>query len=497
MLGAKPRRWLAALTAGALLLAGCADPGSGGTGGGGKKNVAPAKKPNIVYVLTDDLSWDLVDYMPNVKRLQQRGLTFSNYFVADTLCCPSRATILTGKYPHNTGVLSNDPPFGGFDVFRNKGNEQATFATALQKAGYRTALMGKYLNGYEPNKRQGAARTYVPPGWSEWQVTGLGYANYNYDLNGNGTLTHYGRGPGDYLNTVLGGKAVDFINRSSDQKQPFMLQMSTFTPHSPATPAPEDAASFAHVKAPRPPGFNEPDTGDKPGWLRRYPLLRPRQLREVDAAFRQRVRAVQSVDRMIGKLEAAVNARGAGADTYFLFNSDNGYHLGQHRLREGKLTAYDTDIRVPLVVAGPGVPAGRTEGRFAQNTDICPTFEELAGVKPPDTVDGRSLVPLLRGQRVDGWRSTAFIEHRGPNYSHDDPDLPRKYGGNPPTYQAVRTANELYVEYENGDREYYDLARDPHELGNMWGQAPGARKTELQSVITSYRTCGGPNCRDL
>ncbi|WP_375539038.1 sulfatase-like hydrolase/transferase [Actinomadura sp. J1-007] len=502
MLGAEQRRWLAALVAGVLLLAGCAETGTGGRGKGGGKNASAApseraKKPNIVYVLTDDLSWDLVDYMPNVKRLQRRGLTFSNYFVADTLCCPSRATILTGKYPHNTGVLSNDPPFGGFDVFNAKGNEQSTFAAALQKAGYRTALMGKYLNGYEPTKAQGSSRTYIPPGWSEWQVTGLGYANYNYNLNGNGTLTHYGRKPGDYLNTVLGAKATDFVNRSADSGQPFLLQMSTFTPHAPATPAPEDGRSFANVRAPRPPGFNEPDISDKPGWLRKYPRLRPRRLKEIDAAFRQRVRAVQSVDRMIGQLEAAVNARGAGADTYFVFNSDNGYHLGQHRLREGKLTAYDTDIRVPLVVAGPGVPAGRTEARFAQNTDICPTFQELAGLRPPDSVDGRSLVPLLHGQQVNGWRSTAFIEHRGPNYAHDDPDLPRKYGGNPPTYEAVRTAGELYVEYENGDREYYDLARDPHELGNMWGQAPASRKAELRSVITSYRTCGGPNCRDL
>lgn len=508
MLGAKPRRrWRAAslpavLLAGALVLAGCAHsggPGGGKDGKGGR--VTPGGKqverPNIVYILTDDLSWDLVDYMPNVKRLQKRGMTFSNYFVADTLCCPSRATILTGKYPHNTGVRSNDPPTGGFKVFRDRGNEQNTFAAALQKAGYRTALMGKYMNGYETTKQQGSSRTYVPPGWTEWQVTGLGYANYNYHLNGNGTLTHHGRAPKDYLTNVISTKGVDFINRSADAKQPFMLQMSTFTPHSPATPAPEDVHKFGTVKAPRTPGFNEPDISDKPSWLRKYPRLRPQKIRAIDESFRERVRSVQSIDRMVGALEAAVNTKGEGGDTYFVFNSDNGYHLGQHRLVEGKLTAYDTDIRVPLIVAGPGVPAGRTEKRFAQNTDICPTFQELAGLKPPESVDGRSLVPLLHGRQVSNWRTTAFIEHLGPNYSDDDPDLPKKYGGNPPTYQAVRTANELYVEYENGDREYYDLARDPWELGNMWTQAPEARKAELKSLVTSYRTCAGAECRDL
>ncbi|TDC62756.1 sulfatase [Actinomadura sp. GC306] len=504
MLGAKPRRrrpaapLLAVLLAAALVLTGCAgDDGESGKDG----QVSPTAKkprPNIVYILTDDLSWDLVDYMPNVKRLQKRGMTFSNYFVSDTLCCPSRATILTGKYPHNTGVRSNDPPKGGFKVFRDRGNEQHTFAASLQKAGYRTALMGKYLNGYETVKRQGSARTYVPPGWTEWQVTGLGYANYNYQLNGNGTLTYHGRSPQDYLTTVISAKGVDFINRAADDGQPFLLQMSTFTPHAPATPAPEDARKFGRLRAPRTPGFNEPDISDKPGWLRGYPRLRPPKIRAVDKAFRQRVRSVQSIDRMIGALEAAVNAKGKGEDTYFVFNSDNGYHLGQHRLVEGKLTAYDTDIRVPLIVAGPGVPAGRTEGRFAQNTDICPTFEELAGVKPSEAADGRSLAPLLHGRKVPSWRTTAFVEHLGPKYySEDDPDQPKKYGGDPPTYDAVRTANELYVEYENGDREYYDLARDPWELVNMWAEAPEARKAELESLVHSYRTCAGADCRDL
>ncbi|MBO2454346.1 sulfatase [Actinomadura barringtoniae] len=493
---------MAAFAAAVLLLAGCGASG-GDRRGGGKGapkpgvTAAQAKKPNIVYVLTDDLDWDLVKYMPNVKRLQQRGMTFSNYFVADTLCCPSRATILTGKYPHNTGVRSNDPPTGGFDVFNSNGNEQQTFSVALQKAGYNTALMGKYLNGYEPNQRQGATRTYVPPGWTEWQVTGLGYGMYNYDLNGNGTITHHGRKPGDYLNTVVSDKSVDFVNRSAAAGQPFMLEVSTFSPHSPAVAAPEDSHSFGNLKAPRTPGFNEPDISDKPGWLRKYPRLRPRQIKAIDEAYRQRVRAVQSVDRMIGRLQQTVDAKGLGNDTYFVFNSDNGYHLGQHRLEEGKLTAYDTDIRVPLIVAGPGVKPGTTEARFAQNTDLCPTFEELAGLTPPANTDGRSLVPLLHGAQVPDWRISAFIEHLGPKFNKYDPDLPKKYGGNPPTYSAVRTASELYVEYENGDREYYDLSRDPYELGSLAAQMPPARQTELQGVLDGYRTCSGASCRSI
>ncbi|MFC4913264.1 sulfatase [Actinomadura gamaensis] len=501
MFRSRVRRLMCGLLAVVLLLSGCGadrkERSKPKAKGGTASPAQGGRKPNILYVLTDDLSWDLVDYMPNVKRLQQQGMTFSNYFVADTLCCPSRATILTGRYPHNTGVLSNDPPTGGYDVFNQRGNEQSTFAVALKNAGYRTGLMGKYLNGYESTKKQGSSRTYVPPGWTEWDVTGLGYANYNYDLNSNGTLTHHGWKPGDYLNTVISGKGVDFINRSADAKQPFLLEMSTFSPHGPATAAPEDNHKFRSLKAPRTPGFNEPDIGDKPGWLRRYPLLRKKQIADIDEAFRQRVRAVQSVDRMIGKLLDTVRARGLADDTYVVFNSDNGYHLGQHRLEEGKLTAYDTDIKVPLIVAGPGVKAGAVESRFAQNTDICPTFQDLAGLTPPPSVDGRTLVPLLHGQPVTGWRTTAYIEHLGPRFNKDDPDLPKQFGGNPPTYHAVRTANELYVEYENGDREYYDLTRDPWELGNLYPQAPASRKAELSALVNEYRTCGGPNCRNL
>ncbi|MFG2006617.1 sulfatase [Spirillospora sp. NPDC048911] len=498
MLRARPRRLAGALIALSVLLAGCGGVGDKRTKATGSSDAEAArKKPNIVYVLTDDLDWGLVNYMPNVKRLRQRGMTFSNYFVADTLCCPSRATILTGKFPHNTGVQSNDPPTGGFTVFQQRGNEQNTFATSLQRTGYRTALMGKYLNGYETTSQQGSTRTYVPPGWTEWQVTGLGYGMYNYNLNSNGVLKYYGRQPKDYLNKVLTDKGVDFINRSVGARKPFMLQMSTFSPHAPATPAPQDAKSYGKLKAPRTPGFNEPDIRDKPGWLRKYPRLSAKQIQAIDRAYRQRVRAVQSVDRMIGKLQATLNAKGVGNDTYFVFNSDNGYHMGQHRLNEGKLTAYDTDIKVPLVVAGPGVRAGSTESRFAQNTDLCPTFLELAGIRPAQNIDGRSLVPLLRGRPVRDWRISAFIEHLGPKFERDDPDLPLKYGGNPPTYSAVRTASELYVEYQNGDREYYDLTRDPYQLGNLYARMPAARRVELQGVLGAYRACAGGNCRKI
>jgi arylsulfatase A-like enzyme len=445
-------------------------------------------------VLTDDLSWDLVRYLPRVQQMRKRGTTFSNYIVADSLCCPSRATILTGQYPHNTGVLSNDPPTGGFQVFYNRGGEKATFATALQANGYLTALMGKYINGYDPVQVPGVPTNYVPPGWTDWHATGLGYGGFNYTLNENGKPVRYGTLPGAYMTDVIAGKSISFIERAAAEKRPFMLMASTFTPHSPFTPAPRHRGKYPLLRAPRVPAFNEPDVSDKARWLRKYPKLGPAQINKIDERYRKRVRSLLAIDEMIGRIQQTLTAKGLDRNTYLVFSSDNGLHMGEHRLLEGKLTAFDTDIKVPLIITGPGVPANRVLTQLAQNTDLNPTFQELGGVTAQPWVDGRSLVPLLRGGRVPVWRNTAYIEHRGPVYDPDDPDLPQAFSGNPPTYQAVRTSNELYVEYDDGSHEYYDMSRDPYQLHSL-GRQPTPRQTELSTVLKGFRTCAGSTCR--
>ncbi|GAB3934338.1 hypothetical protein GCM10027614_07170 [Micromonospora vulcania] len=206
------------------------------TGTGRRTRPGARRTANIIFVLTDDLAWNLVQYLPQVRQLQNEGVTFTNYTVTDSLCCPSRSSILTGKLPHNTGVFTNGGADGGFAVFKGRGNENRTFATALQGKGYRTAFLGKYLNGYLPADTQGGALPYVPPGWSEWYVAGNGYPEYNYDLNENHTVVHYGSAPADYLTNVLSRKGKDFIQRSAAAGTPFLLEVSTFAPHSPFTP---------------------------------------------------------------------------------------------------------------------------------------------------------------------------------------------------------------------------------------------------------------------
>jgi arylsulfatase A-like enzyme len=463
---------------------------------GGNAGVLPpvtpsSSQPNIVFVLTDDLSTNLLQYMPTVQRMQQAGLTFNDYFVSDSLCCPSRSSIFTGNFPHDTGVFGNGGPHGGFHVFHDRGEERDTFAVALKQAGYQTAMMGKYLNGYLSDTA-GVSPTYVPPGWSDWQVAGNGYGEFNYTLNDNGSLEYYGHQPGDYLTDVLASKGVDFINHATATGQPFFLELGTFTPHHPFVPAPRDRKLFPGIQAPRNPAFDAPST-DPPRWLGYRPPLTDLQLRRINHVFRRRAQDVQSIDDMINSIEAALRADGVAGNTYIVFSSDNGLHMGEHRLMPGKLTAFDTDIRVPLVIDGPSVPAGSQTDAMAENIDLAKTFTQLGGTNLPG--DGHSLVPLLHGTTPLDWRNAVLIEHHGPDVSQDDPDAQSKPAGNPTTYEAMRTHGFLYVEYLDGELEYYDLRTDPFELHNLADSLSPAYLALLHSTLLAMENCHtGPSC---
>jgi arylsulfatase A-like enzyme len=472
-------------TAAALVLAVAAVLGlTIGAGAGGTGARAAAKPPNVVFVLTDDLAWNLVKYMPHVRQLQRRGMTFSRYFVTDSLCCPSRSSIFTGRFPHDTGIFTNMGADGGFQAFRSRGWESRTWATALQPLGYRTGMGGKYLNGYLP--RNGG----VPPGWTDWHVAGNAYAEFNYNLNENGALVHYAAAPSDYLTDVLAAKGSAFIDQAAAARRPFVLELATFAPHAPYTPAPRDANAFPGLRAPRSPSFNRANVNPPP-WLGGHQPLTPQQIAGIDAAFRKRAQAVQAVDDLIGRIEATLRARGLAQNTYIFFSSDNGYHMGEHQLAPGKMTAFDSDIRVPLVVAGPGVPAGRTSSRIAENVDLYPTFVQLAGGASPAGVEGRSLVPLLHGQRVSRWRTAALIEHHGPDQNGSDPDHPAPGSGNPTSYEAIRTPNGVYVEYRGSAREYYRIDRDPFERVNVFGRLSGRDRRRLHATLTALANCHG------
>jgi N-acetylglucosamine-6-sulfatase len=456
------------------------DPRPPGSGGGG----AGSERPNIVFVLTDDLATNLVQYMPHVQALAKKGTSFANYTVTDSLCCPSRSSILTGRYPHNTGIFTNGGKDGGFTTFKKRGEEKSTFATSLQQAGYRTAMMGKYLNEYLPKDK------YMPPGWTQWDVAGNAYGQYNYNLLENDQIKHYGKNPDDYLTTVISGKATKFITDSVAAKNPFLIELATFTPHGPFTPAPEDKDKFPGLTAPRGPSFDRLPA-NPPKYLAGRGPLTEQEKKSIDTEFRKRAQAVQSVDRMIGSIQDTLTKSGVADNTIIVFSSDNGFHMGEYRMTPGKQTAYDTDVNVPLIVAGPGVGTGKTVTEPAENVDLRPTFEDLADATTPSEVDGRSLAPLLHGEPSAEWRTTSLVEHHGPNTDPADPDRPAKNSGNPATYTAIRTTTYTYVEYTDGTKEYYDRTADPDMLTNSAAALSPDIQAKLTATTQAMSACKG------
>ncbi|MEJ7891980.1 MAG: sulfatase [Solirubrobacteraceae bacterium] len=441
---------------------------------------------NVVFVLTDDMRTDDIAYMPNVLQMVRDGMYFSNYIVADSRCCPSRATILTGQLPHNTGVYTNSPPRGGLKAFIKGGAVDRTFAVTLRNLGYRTALFGKYINGY------GAGSGGVPPGWTDWAASARAYQGFDYTLNVDGTPRQYGEQPEDYMTDVLAERGEDFLEESLVDTRPFFLKLSTFTPHLPAVAAPRHVGLVPKLKAPRTPAFNA-EVSDAPGWLASRGKIQRTAIDEIDARYRNRIRSLVSVDEMVGRIKARVNELGMANNTVFVFSSDNGFHMGERRLLPGKMTAFDEDIRVPLIVTGPGVPAGSTVEALTQNTDLAPTFEQLAGASGSPGADGRSLVTLLKGEPVPAdWRAGALIEHLGEAKAKaKDPDAQPKAAGNPPTYFALRTANGTYVEYRNGEREFYDRATDPDQLRNAYEALTIDEQRALSTALNALLTCDG------
>ena len=450
----------------------------------------PGNWPNIVMVLVDDYALNLMKHdMPNLAAMQKDGMTFENYFVTDSLCCPSRSSIFTGMMPHNTQVFTNSPPFGGFGAFMAHDDVSHTFAIALHAAGYQTAMMGKYLNGYEPDKHG------APKGWSEWDVAGNGYGEFNYKVNEDGKVVAYGSDPASYGVDVLAGLGDAFIRKAA--KKPFFIEIATFAPHAPYTPAPRDADKFPGLTYDRTAAFAARPNASAPGWLQEIKPLTPANIALIDKSFRLRVQADQSVDLMIGKLRATLAELGLTQNTYVVFTSDNGYHMGEWSLRPGKMSPFDTDIHVPLVIVGPGVAAGSQSSELAENIDLAPTYTELAGAGTgPTTPDGHSLAALLHAKpdaAAPAWRRSVLIEHRHPTKDPTDPDIQEPPSGNPPSYEAMRTQDALYVEYDDTAHEvgYYDLKVDPLELNNIASATPQAKLKKLHDILAAAGACKG------
>ena len=438
---------------------------------------ASADRPNIVFVLTDDLDYASAQKLPEIgSLLVEEGASFENAFASQSLCCPSRATIFTGLYAHNSGIKGNQPPGGGFPKFRDEGLEEATFAVRLQEGGYRTAFFGKYMNMYPG---QGDP-THVPPGWDEWRGSIGNYEPYDYGINENGQTILYGSDIEDYFTDVLSGQATEFVRQAAFDDTPFFLHLNPTAPHKPATPAERHEGAFADEKAPRPPSFNEEDVSDKSSWIQDHAPLNDKKISDTEERYRMRLESMLAVDEMVASLIEELEATGELGNTYVFFTFDNGFLQGEHRLTDTKDRPYEESAHVPLFVRVPGITPETEVKDLTLNTDFAPTFAELGDVSFP--ADGRSLVPLLRGEEPASWRSAVLLEGFE--------------GKGPRVFGAVRTEDYKYIEYGNGEEELYDLQNDPYELENLHETANLSLLEDLRERLEVLRECSGDGCRE-
>ena len=500
-------------------------------------------RPNILVVMTDDQATADLKHMPNVKRLLARqGTTFADAVDSFPLCCPARATFITGQYAHNHKVMGNFWPFGWYGM-KGRANILPSW---LQKAGYRTALIGKWLNGYGSRDQHGE----VPAGFDIWRglLDASAYDYYNYVMNRDGDLQTWGDadfarklvefakiqvirndagaagvfgaltdtfGPGpydywgaqnpkEYSPDVTGGITEDLVRSQGKAKKPFFIWWSPAAPHredvavtlmgrpgADPRPAPRYEAKSKRYKLPRPPNFNERDFSDKPTNLTsKAPLLTQKQIQQLQLNYEGRIGSLLAVDDHVKKLVGILRKTGQLKNTLIVFLSDNGWLQGQHRVPGDKYLPYEESLRVPLILRGPGVPAGRTVRGQVANIDFAPTLLDAARARPGRTMDGVSLLPTARNPRKRPDR-VIQIEAPAPLFRGN---LPANQWDRP--YKGVRTDRYTYVVYmETGDQELYDRRKDPYQLRNVAAVGAYAKvKKVLARKLVRLETCRGRSC---
>ena len=486
-------------------------------------------RPNIVLIVTDDqtLPTYTKEVMPKTTRLLEgTGTRFTNAFVTTPLCCPSRASMLTGQYGHNNGVLTN--AYGGL---AEKGN---TLPAWLQAAGYRTMHLGRYLNFYEPV----TAPHEVAPGWDEWRTITRGTDYFDYELEVGGRAVSYGREDGDYVTRVINQRAGRMIEKAAPRPEPFYLQVDHIAPHqaggerslgckSAPIPDPRDRHRFRDYPLPVTPSFGEADVSDKPSFIQALEPLDEGDVRRATRRWRCTLASLRSVDRGVARIFRSLRKTRALDDTAIFFISDNGYYFGEHRIPDKKHNPYEEGIRVPFLARLPkalrdGAPRQPVLDQTVANIDLAPTFLALAKAKPclPSgacrTLDGRSLVPLLRG-RAHAWPAARDLVIELARLG-----APKDVGGRACSYSGIRSidpagADVFYAEHSSAvgasgacepidERELYDLAADPWQQSNLAyrGPSPGALDEDPRSLLErslagrldELRDCAGIAGRD-
>lgn len=490
----------------------------------GSASPAEPARPNVVLFLTDDLDVSLMPYMPNVTRLiRDQGAELTNFYVEQSSCCPSRASILSGRYAHNHGVIGNVWPEGGYDRWKETEQDDA-LPVWLEQAGYRSAMLGKYFNEYPyhpgshlSDEEKAELRAYVPPGWDAWAspVQGNAYAQDHYKLNVDGEVDTEFRE--DYLDSWLGERALSLVDGADGfdfAGGGQFLYYASYSPHTPYASPPELDQRFRRVTYPRTPDFGEADVSDKFGLTRGRPALSPAAVATIDETFRKRVRSVQVLDANVAALVQALEEQDALDDTYIIFTSDNGYHMGNHRREIGKYTQFQTDVRVPFYVRGPGIAPGSTYDDVAGNIDIAPTVAEMTGATAPADVDGLSLLPRLQGgpeltrKFLLLGRALTPTNTTAANGLEEVPEafVPSDRSSELNDFTGVTNGRYKLIRYTHlPHEELYDLRKDPYELENLLrdgrasyrGMSAQGREAvdTLRAALDRLVTCVGAGCR--
>jgi arylsulfatase A-like enzyme len=518
-----------------------------------------SEKPSFVVIQTDDETLDQlyasinaggieVQAMPyTLSLIANRGMTFNRYYVSYPLCCPSRVSLLTGRYAHNHNVRGNVPPNGGYTGFKARGAFSHNLAPWLQAAGYRTIHIGKFLNGYGDEPFD--TGTDVPPGWSAWHSVLRADTNhyfYGYTLNDNGAIDGpFGEsgswdtreyGERDYFGcptTTFEGKPcvyeTDVFSRIAAEEmagtppeQPFYLQLDYTAPHGdfrkPAGPEPATRHYNTFAGAPYPhtrsQGFNEGNVNDKPRFIREAPYLSVNDSHVYRVYYQKALESLRSLDEGVKTVVETLGGLHRLRNTYIIFTSDNGFFYGEHRLTGGKFLAYEPSTHLPLLIRGPGIKAGTSTGELAANIDLAPTVLELAGAQADKSIDGTSLVPFMREPTLRTRRPILFESFVETNdvEANGEPtaqraqvkELARGGGASasivapPKDYEGIRLGPYKYIEWPDGEKELYDVTKDPYELNNIVRVANlFPIRAFLHAQLIRLENCVGSTCREV
>jgi N-acetylglucosamine-6-sulfatase len=461
-----------------------------------------ARRPNVVVIQTDDqtlstLYGSSARPMPNVlRRIGKRGVAFTNYYASYPLCCPSRVSLLTGRYAHNHNVRGNNPPRNGYPRFVQATAFNHNLAVWLQRVGYRTVHVGKFLNVYGNGQFTNPAE--VPPGWSAWHsLVGGDDTNlyYGYRLNNNGVVSEPYGDPGDpttreygardsigcpgfpdpgttcnHLTDMLTSFAVREIEESPAGR-PLFLMLDYFAPHgdfrrpSGPEPAPRHYDAYDGEPLPRPPDFNEGDVRDKPRFIRDAPRLTQTEIHQARVEYDKSLESLRSVDEGVSLVMQALARTGRMRNSYIFFTTDNGFFQGEHRLQRAKFLAYEPATHLPLLVRGPGIPKGRRSGELVANVDLAPTILDLANADHDRSFDGRTLLPFARNPDLRSNRPIlfeSFVETADVEPSPASASIVAP----PKDYVGIRLGPYKYIEWPTGEKELYNLEKDPNELNS-------------------------------